>query len=319
MFPLDSPAAKLLKVNKAHFENLSPGLLPLFYIILRRDISKSPLLRARDTVSNVDIVLPSALQHGINRVSMLLRYNACDYHDWSGRRSDGSRARAVVAAQEARHLQMVFSGIVTGAGKAIKAGTMTAAYRCGILNRVLWRHLLCMGQGMVGRRMFAVLIGVKNYELDILEHGGKWIQSACDDCEPHALADWETFDTFWRSEKKESESGPAYWHLYQTQAWQVAREQWYTNNYRVYDGLDKISTRQQGIFFLGKKTPDFGRDYKEFRSPQPVEYGRVIMSQDWKLQATWRRHHDKLAEVDVSLNHSNTRSEADVAAADQSG
>jgi hypothetical protein len=81
MFPLDSPTAELLKVTKAHFGDLSPGMLPVFYIILRRNISKSPLLHARNPVLDVDIVLPLALQHGINRVSMLLQSHTCDYHD----------------------------------------------------------------------------------------------------------------------------------------------------------------------------------------------------------------------------------------------
>jgi hypothetical protein len=173
MFGEDSPTVEALGVQQSEFADLEDGLLPLFYVVLRRDLTRSQAVRAHDASSNLDIVLPAVMEPGINRLSMMLRAHACDCHYWSTRSSEKSRERAVVAAQEARYLSKIFEGVVLKAAKAIAADDMSPQYRCGLLNRVLWRHLLVMGQGLMGRRMFAVLIGVGNYNMDILTHGGE--------------------------------------------------------------------------------------------------------------------------------------------------
>jgi hypothetical protein len=153
-------------------------VLPLYQVTFQRDMTCTKL-RHSQTPNKNPIWLPADMKDTVNRLSCLLRVWVADHQSWLRRTSKESQERALKAAFEARHLQKLFYSLVFAASK--QADAFAASKRFDVdfagktLHRPLWRHLLYTGQGLVGRKIFAVMFGPGNYKLDPMRHGGEQV------------------------------------------------------------------------------------------------------------------------------------------------
>jgi hypothetical protein len=152
--------------------------LPLYEVTFQRDMTRAKLRHSRMPNKN-PIWLPAHMKDAVNCLSCLLRLWVADHQGWLQRTSETSHQRALSAAFEARHLQKLFRSLVFAASKRTDHWNMDVDLAGELLHRPLWRHLLCTGQGLVGRRIFAVMFGPGNYKLDPMIHGGEQVLPTC--------------------------------------------------------------------------------------------------------------------------------------------
>jgi hypothetical protein len=103
---------------------------------------------------------PRALVDPFNRIACALRTAMHDAHAFLNSQWP---KEAWMYITSARYLIGVQVGVMIEAAQAMENGKMNNDWRSPKLNRVLMCHLYGFGQGLAGRKMFAVLVGLGNY------------------------------------------------------------------------------------------------------------------------------------------------------------
>jgi hypothetical protein len=150
--------------DDAEEENESMAMI--FSVPFQRDMSK-----ARSRALQPAVNYPPRLVDGFNRLASLMRGWM---HEAQCLLASGNAIQVDDSLTTARYFSMVQLYLIAEARQAKADGKMNATWKSPMLNRILMRLVYGFPHGLYGRKMFAVTVGLGNYNrIDIVERGGE--------------------------------------------------------------------------------------------------------------------------------------------------
>jgi hypothetical protein len=147
-------------------EEENETMAKIFSVPFQRDMSK-PRSRALQPA----VHYPPRLLDGFNRLASLMRGWMHEAHCLL---ASGYGSQVDDSFTTARYLAMVQVYLIAEARQAEADGKMNPAWKSRMLNRILMRLVYGFPHGLFGRKMFAVTVGLGNYNrIDIVDRGGE--------------------------------------------------------------------------------------------------------------------------------------------------